>query len=361
MGKLRIGIIGTGLIARYHGSAINSCGITCEIAALCDIKPEKMKAFADDFNLGDIAMYEKYQDLIDSGKVDMISICTSNDAHKAITKYAAQKGFPVLCEKPLGLNEAEVVEMAEECEKNDVINLTGFTYRCIPAMVVIKKMIDDGDLGRIYHYKARFYADRLADPKHPIEWRHLEEKSGSGVLGDLASHTLDMALYLLSSQCKEIKSIYADSSILIPVRKDSDTGKDVQVTCDDTCNIIAKFDNGCDVVLENSRYSPFEMEIHISGEKGSLKYNLAKYSEFQLMLYHSPADYFKTFQTVPVAAPGTPLKPEPSDRMARQYKYFIECIQNKEQAHPTIKETIYIQHLLDKMKESYKNKKLLEL
>lgn len=358
---VKIGIIGTGLIARYHAEAIRTCASDCKIFAICDVDEEKMKKYAEDMEISDAAQYTDYRALIDAKNVDMVSICTSNDAHKEIAVYAAEHGMNLLCEKPLGLNADEVRKMSDACEKYGVINMTGFTYRCIPAMAMIKKLIDDGALGRIYHYRGRFYADRMASVSHPLEWRHLEEKAGSGVLGDLASHTLDMALYLLGGQCHRIKDVYADASIFVPFRKDLRTGEMVGVTSDDVCNVIAHFEDGTEVVLENSRYSPFEMEIHISGEKGSVKYNLSDYDEFRLMLYDSPADYFKTFRTVKVPEEKKNNRVVPTDRMARQYAYMAECVRCGREAHPTIGETIYIQELLDAMKMSYKKGKRLYL
>lgn len=358
---VKIGIIGTGLIARYHAEAIKNCMADCRIWAICDIDEKKMKKYAEDMELGNVQQYTSYKELIDSSGADMVSVCTSNDTHKEIAVYAAEKGMNLLCEKPLGLNSAEVEMMAAACEKNNVVNMTGFTYRRIPAMAMIKKMIDDGSLGRIYHYRGRFYADRMAPVDHPLEWRHLEEKAGSGVLGDLASHTLDMALYLLNHQCTEIKDVFADASIFVPYRKDETSGKMTKVTSDDVCNVIAHFEDGTEVILENSRYSPFEMEIHISGERGSIKYNLSNYDEFQLMLYESPADYFKTFKTVKVPPEKRNNKLMSSDRMARQYAYMTECVENHKMAQPTIGETIYIQKLLDAMKESYKKRETIYL
>ncbi len=360
MSTVRIGMIGTGNIALYHGAGIKKSMADCAITALCDIDQEKMQKYNAAFKL-DAKMFTDYKELIDSGLVDMVTIATDNATHKEITIYAAKKGLPVLCEKPLGLDAAEVKEMAQACEDAGILNLTGFTYRRIPAMIKIKELMQKGTLGRVYHYKARFYADRMAAVDSPLEWRHLEEKAGSGVLGDLSSHTLDMALYLLEDQAKEIKSVYSNAGIMVPQRKDPKTGEMVTVTTDDYCNIFATFEDGTDVVMENSRHAPFDMEIHISGEKGAVKYNLNRHDEFELMLYDSPADFFKKYKTVPVATPGTPIAPEPNDRMERQYKYFVECIQKKEEAHPTIRETVYIQEVLDAMKKSYKEKKPLEL
>ncbi len=361
MNCVRIGIIGTGLIARYHADAIKGCGKDGCVTALCDLEEAKMKAFATDMEYPDAKQFKDYQELITSGLVDMVAVCTSNNAHKEITIFAAEHGIHILCEKPLGLNAAEVKMMAKACEEASVINLTGFTYRRIPAMDVIKKMIEIGELGHIYHYKGRFYADRLASPLHPLEWRHLEEYAGSGVLGDLASHTLDMALYLLSSQCRRVVDVYGDASIIYPYRRDSKTGEEVKVTTEEVCNVIAHFDNGCEMLLENSRYSPFEMEIHISGEKGAVKYNLSRYGEFQLMLYDSPADYFRTYRTIPVETPIRDGRTQPADRMTRQYIYFVDCIGRNEAAHPAIGETCYIQELLDEMKRSFQEKKRLTL
>lgn len=361
MNKVKIGIIGTGLIARYHMQALMGCQEEYEITALCDIDKDKMEKYALDFGLKEAVQFTDYKEMLSSGTVELVSVCTSNEVHREITVYAAGKGIHVLCEKPLGLDAGEVREMARACGESGVINMTGFTYRHIPALTMIKTMLDNGELGPIRHYKGRFYADRMASPDHPLEWRHLEEYAGSGVLGDLASHTLDMALYLLEKQTGRIRDIYADASIFYPYRKDPKTGENVKVTTDDACNIIAHFEDGTEIILENSRYSPFEMEIHISGEKGSIKYNLSDYDQFELMLYDSPAGYFKTFQTVKVPVPISGLKPEPTDRMARQYKYIISCVNQKKQAHPTIGETIYIQEMLDVMKQSYKEQKKITL
>ena len=357
---VKIGIIGTGLIACYHATQIKNCGADCKITAVCDIDEEKMNRFVSDLELGDVKKYTDYRQLIEESGIDLASVCTSNDAHKEIAMAVANKKINLLCEKPLGLDAKEVSDMGKACDEAGIINMTGFTYRRIPAMAKIKKLIDDGTLGKIYHYRARFYADRLANPSHEIEWRHLEEKAGSGVLGDLASHTLDMALYLLDSQCKKLKDVYADGAIIIPERKDKD-GKLCKVTTDETCTVIGHFENGCEMVLENSRYSPFDVEIHISGEKGSIKYSLLDYDAYELQLYESPADYFHTYRRVEVEPENVNGKALPTDRMARQYLYLTQCIQKGEMAHPTITETIYIQELLDVMKKSYKEQKKLSL
>lgn len=361
MKKPRIGIIGTGLIAVSHAQGIMACGQDCEITALCDNEPGKAGQFAAVLKIPGAKLFEDYKELVDSGLCDMVSICTPNHMHKPIFLYAAQKGMAILCEKPIGLNKAEVEEMAKAAEQYGIVNLSGFTYRRIPAVLEMKKLIDKGMLGQIRHFRGRMYADRMAAVEHPLEWRHLEEKAGSGVLGDLASHALDMGMFLLGEQCGHIRKVFGEMSIRVPERKDPKTGQMVKVTCDDVCNIIGKFDSGCDVVIETSRHFPFDFEVVISGEKGVVRYSLTDYNNLTLMLYDSPADYFKQYRVIPVKTPGTPLAPEPGDRMARQYRYLIGCLAGGEEAHPTVGETREIAHLLDVIKLSAQKEEVMKV
>lgn len=357
----RIGIIGTGLIAVSHAQGILSCGKKCRVTALCDIESGKAAEFAARLGLENVELFEDYNQLIQSGLCDMISICTPNNVHRPVFLAAAQQGLAVLCEKPIGLNYSEVEEMAATAESCNIPNLSGFTYRHIPAVLEMKKLIDDGVLGKINHFRGRMYADRMAAPDHPLEWRHLEEKAGSGVLGDLASHVLDMGMFLLEQPCGHIHKLFGEMSIIVPQRKEPKTDVMVDVTCDDVCNIMAKFDSGCDIVIETSRHFPFDLEIVISGEKGMVCFNLGDYDNIRLMLYDSPADYFKTTRIVPVKKPGTPLAPEPTDRMARQYRYLIGCLQAGTEPHPTIRETLEIANLLDIIKESAQKEQVMNI
>ena len=358
---LRVGIIGTGLIAHSHAQGVKDNSASAKITAVCDINPKQIEKFLADTGLTDVKTYTDYREMIESEDLDLVSICTSNCTHKEIAVFAAEHKKNILCEKPVGLDSAEVSEIAEACRKNQVINLTGFTYRRIPAVAEIKKIIDQGLLGRIYHYRGRFYADRMAAPDHEIEWRHKENEAGSGTLGDLGSHLLDMGLYLLSGQCHKVTDVYADARIYIPERKNLDTGEMEKVTSDDCCDIIAHFEDGTEMNLETTRYAPFEVEFHITGEKGAIRYNLLKYDEFELMLYSSPANYFHTYRTVTVDSPVICGKKISTDRMSRQYAYLLNCIKNGEKAHPDIGETVYIQQLLDAMKQSYKEERKIFL
>lgn len=350
--KPRIGVVGTGLIAVSHVQGIRNSGRECIITALCDNEPGKADQFAAILKIEGAKTFTDYKELVDSGLCDTVSICTSNDMHKPILEYAVGKGLAVLCEKPIGMDEAEVADMAKTAGAAGVPNLAAFTYRHIPAINAIKKLVEDGTLGEIRHFRSRMFADRMAALDHPLEWRHLAERAGSGTLGDLASHCLDMGMYILGDTCGRINRVYSEMSIVVPQRRDPKTGEMVKVTNEDVCNMMGKYDSGADIIVETSRHFPFVFEVVVSGEKGVATFSLDDYDQIILMLYDSPADYFRTRRVVPIKVPGTPLAPEPGDRMARQYRYYLGCLNAGEMPHPTIGETLEIAHLLDVIKES---------
>ncbi len=358
--KVRIGVVGTGLIAYSHGTAIKQNGALCEVTALCDIVEGKAEGFRDKMDFDGAQVFTDFRTLMASGLCDMVSICTSNDVHRPALLCAAEHGLAVLCEKPVGLTEAEVTEMGAVADKAGVTNLAGFTYRHIPAILEIKKIIDSGQLGTIRHFSGRMYADRMANPQHPLEWRHLIEKAGSGVLGDLGSHVLDMAHFLLEGPCGKMTTVQSEMAIMVPARRDSQSGRDVAVTCDDVCNVWAHFESGAGVTVETSRHAPFDLQVFVSGDGGTVDYRMSQYDEYRLHLYQSPGDFFKTFKTVPVSV-GTPLAPEPTDRMARQYRYFLSAMLAGEPVHPTITESVGIAHLLDVIQASAKTRQVMEV
>ena len=111
--------------------------------------------------------------------------------------------------------------------------------------------------------------------------------------------------------------------------------------------MIVRYSNGTDIIIESTRHAPFEISFEISGFGGGIKYDFNKYNEFELLLYNSPADYFKQYRTVQVAPKGPEWNQEAADRWSRQYRYFFECITKGVQAHPSIKDSIEVHELMD--------------
>jgi predicted dehydrogenase len=134
--------------------------------------------------------------MIDDPTIDIVDICTPNDSHCEIALAAALAGKAILCEKPLARNVAEAERMWRAVKKARVVSMICHNYRRIPAIALAKQMIERGELGKIYHFRARYAQDWLVDPKFPLVWRLQSDKAGSGALGDIGSHIVDLARYL---------------------------------------------------------------------------------------------------------------------------------------------------------------------
>ena len=136
-----------------------------------------------------------WREIVNDPTIDIVDICTANDTHAEIAIAAARAGKAILCEKPLALNVKQAKAMADAVKKAGVVAMVCHNYRRIPAIALAKKMLEAGDLGRIYHYRARYAQDRLVDPNYPFGWRFQRQIAGSGANGDINSHIVDLGRY----------------------------------------------------------------------------------------------------------------------------------------------------------------------
>src|SRR5205807_512973 len=171
------------------------------LKAACARSADKIKAFAD--NWGYESTETDWRKLIERKDIDLIDICTPNNTHKEIALAAAKAGKMILCEKPLSMDTAEGVEMVKAVEQAKVPNMVWYNYRRVPAVTLAKKLIDEGKLGRIFHYRAKFLQDWTISADLPQGgtglWRLDVNAAGSGVTGDLLAHCIDTAVWLNGS------------------------------------------------------------------------------------------------------------------------------------------------------------------
>ena len=222
-------------------------------------------------------METDWRALIDRDDIDLIDIAAPNDVHHDIAIAAAQAGKMVMCEKPLGRSAAESAEMVAAVEKAGVPNMVWYNYRRIPAVSLAKKLIDDGQLGRIFHYRAKFLQDWTiaADLPQGGEglWRLDKSVAGSGVTGDLLAHCIDTAMWLNGG----INSVTAMTETFIKEREHTLTGKVEKVGIDDACAFLARFDNGSLATFESTRYARGHKALYtleINGEHASIFWDL---------------------------------------------------------------------------------------
>src|SRR5919109_3420936 len=246
MKQLNIGLVGYGFMGRTHSNAFRQAPRFFDLPykpvlkAVAARNEDRVKKFAANWG------YESYETdwrtLIDRKDIDVIDIASPNDTHREIAVAAARAGKMVMCEKPLGRNAAEAEAMVAAVESAGVPNTVWYNYRRVPAVTMIKQLIDEGKLGRIFHYRAKFLQDWTISKDLPQGgeglWRLDVAVAGSGVTGDLLAHCIDTALWLNGP----IDEVSAVTETFVKERKHNLTGKVEKVGIDDACAFLAKFD-----------------------------------------------------------------------------------------------------------------------
>ena len=279
--QLRIGLIGTGFMGRAHSNAYRTApnffdlGMEPVLQAVCARSDGSAAAFADKW--GFASAETDWRKVIDREDIDAVDICTPNDSHKEIALAAAAAGKIIMCEKPLARTAAEGQEMVDAIEQAGVANTVWYNYRRVPAVTLAKQLIDDGRLGRIYHYRAQFLQDWTIASDVPQggagTWRLDAAAAGSGVTGDLLAHCIDTAMWLNG----KIGKVSAMTETFVKERVHSDSGKVEPVGIDDACAFLCRFDNGSMGIFESTRYARGHKALYtfeINGENASIRWDL---------------------------------------------------------------------------------------
>lgn len=279
---LRIGIIGTGFMARAHSNAYNrisdffpDLAYQPTLQAVCSRSAARVEKFAKQWGFD--RWETDWKKLVKSDDIDAIDICTPNHLHADIAIAAAEHGKMILCEKPLARTVGEASPMVDAVEKYNVPNTVYYNYRRVPAVTLAKQIIDDGKLGRIFHFRANFLQDWTINPELPQGgeglWRLDSKSAGSGVTGDLLAHCIDTAMWLNGG----IKDVSAVTETFVKERVHQDTGQVEKVGIDDACIFHCHFDNGSLGVFEATRYARGQKALYtfeINGEHASIRWDL---------------------------------------------------------------------------------------
>jgi predicted dehydrogenase len=278
---LNVAVVGYGFMGRTHSNAFKQVSQFFNLEhkpvlkAVCGRNEANAKSFADQWG------YESYETdwrkLIERKDIDLIDIATPNDTHAEIAIAAAKAGKIVMCEKPLGRNPAEAEAMVAAVESAKVANMVWYNYRRVPAVTLAKQLIDEGKLGKIFHYRAKFLQDWTISKDLPQGgaglWRLDAAVAGSGVTGDLLAHCIDTAMWLNGS----ISSVTAMTETFIKERQHNLTGKVETVSIDDASAFLARFDNGSLATFEATRYARGHKALYtleINGEHASIFWDL---------------------------------------------------------------------------------------
>jgi myo-inositol 2-dehydrogenase/D-chiro-inositol 1-dehydrogenase len=281
MKTLNIGLVGYGFMGRTHSNAFLQAPRFFELPwkpalkAVAARNEARVKKFAE--NWGYESYVTDWRDLVNRKDIDVIDIASPNDTHHEIAIAAAKAGKMVMCEKPLGRNAKEALEMTEAVEKAGVPNTVWYNYRRVPAVTMIKQLLDEKKLGRIFHYRAKFLQDWTISSELPQGgeglWRLDVNVAGSGVTGDLLAHNIDTALWLNGP----MSEVTAMTETFIKERTHTLTGKVEPVGIDDASAFLARFANGSLAMFEATRYARGHKALYtleINGEHASAFWDL---------------------------------------------------------------------------------------
>lgn len=366
---LNIGIIGYGFMGRAHSNAYAKVNHFFDLPmrpvlkAACGRDEAKLKAFADRWGYESIET--DWRKLVERPDIDCVDICVPNNLHKEIALACAANKKMVLCEKPLAMNGAEGREMVEAVEKAGVPNMVWYNYRRVPAVTLAKQLIDEGKLGRIFHYRAKFLQDWTINPELPqggtALWRLDVAAAGSGVSGDLLAHCIDTALWLNG----DMTTVTAMTETFVKERKHNLTGKVEKVGIDDACIFFGRFANGSLANFESTRYARGHKALYtfeINGEHASIFWDLHDLHRLQYF-DHRDGGLTRGWRSIHVTdgehpymanwwVPGLQIGYEHS--FVHQVADFIKGVAQGKPAQPTFRDAQRTGLVLDAILESAK-------
>ena len=279
--NLNVGLVGCGFMGRTHSNAFLQAPRFFEVSykpvlkAVCARSRETAGQFAK--NWGYESVETDWRALIERSDIDLIDIASPNNTHAEIAIAAAKAGKMVLCEKPLGRTAAESKPMVEAVESAGVANMVWYNYRRVPAVVLLRHLLDEGRFGRVFHYRSQFLQDWTISEDLPqggaALWRLDASVAGSGVTGDLLAHNIDMALWLNGP----ITEVSAMTETFVKERKHNLTGKVEPVGIDDASLFLCRFENGSMASFEATRYArghKADFTFEINGERASAAWDL---------------------------------------------------------------------------------------
>jgi len=366
MKTLNVGMIGYGFMGRAHSNAYKQVGQffpsnhRVVLKAACARDAAKAQAFATQWGYESIET--DWRKLIARPDIDVVDICTPNHLHKEIAMAAAQAGKMILCEKPLAMNVAEGEEMVAAVEKAGVANMVWYNYRRIPAVTLAKRLIEEGRLGRIFHYRAKFLQDWTIKADLPQGgqglWRLDVAAAGSGVSGDLLAHCIDTALWLNGS----IREVSCLTETFVKERLHNLTGKVEKVGIDDACLFIGRFANGSLANFESTRYARGHKALYtfeINGEDMSIGWDLHDLHRLQTFDYRDEGK-IRGWKSIHVTdnspdhpymanwwVPGLAIGYDSS--FTHQVADFIQGLESGKPQGPTFRDALETQKVLDAM------------
>lgn len=373
---MRVAMIGHGFMGAAHSQGWRTAPrffdlpVRPEMHLLVGRDAEKTDAAAEQW--GWSATATDWRAAVERDDVDVVDIVTPGDTHAEIALAALRAGKHVICEKPLANSVSEAEEMtraAEEAAGRGILSMVGFTYRRVPAAVFARQLVADGRLGEIRQIRAEYLQDWLSDAEAPLTWRLQKDRAGSGSLGDIGAHAIDMVEYVtginLSSVSGILETIVAERPLLGEGVGLSGTASTERgpVTVDDVALFHGRFENGALGSFEATRFrtgrkNAFRFEI--SGSLGALSFDMERMNELEFYDATSP-ELEQGFRRILVTEAGHPYTGNwwPTGHMlgyehgfSHQVVDFVQAVADGTQPRPSFADALHVQRVLDAVERS---------
>lgn len=366
----KIGMLGYKFMGKAHTNALTDLSLffpeapEAELEVIGGRTEESVAQAKDQFGFNRYTT--DWEEMVEDDEVDVFVNLGPNYIHPEPSIRALEEGKHVLCEKPLAVELEDAERMVEVAEDEKGMTACGFNYRYVPAIEMAKNLIEDGFLGEIYQFRGLYLQDWLLDPEAPWSWRNDEELAGSGALGDLGAHSIDLAHYLVG----DINSVSGQMKTFVDERPVPGEDETRPVTVDDAYTMQAEFDNGAMGLFEASRFSgghKNDNKIEIHGSDGSIRFSLERLNELEL---YDPEEDQQGFKNILVTNPDHPYIDAwwpPGHIIGWEHTFihewcsFLSAIDEAEEYHPSFQDGLKAQKVLDAVERSAESKEWVKV
>jgi predicted dehydrogenase len=376
MKKINIGLVGYGFMGRTHSNAFAQVNHFFDVPyrpvlkTVCARNSARAEAFAAKW--GYESVVTDWRKLVESPEIDLIDIASPNDTHAEIAIAAAKAGKMIMCEKPLGRNATEGAAMADAVEAANVANSVWYNYRRVPAVTLAKQIMDEGRLGRIFHYRAKFLQDWTISSDLPQGgeglWRLDADVAGSGVTGDLLAHCIDTAMWLNGG----IAEVSGMTETFVKSRKHNLSGKVEPVRIDDASAFLARFQNGSLATFEATRYARGHKALYtfeINGERASIFWDLHDLHRLQYF-DHKDEGITRGWKSIHITDSDHPYMKNwwvPGLQIGYEHTFihqaadFLAALGEGKNASPTFREALQTDFVTDAVLQSAANRSWVQV
>jgi predicted dehydrogenase len=375
-GELRVGMVGYAFMGAAHSQAWRTVNrafdlpLRARMAAVCGRDEDKVRSAAA--RLGWERTYTDWRELVAADDIDVVDICTPGDSHCEITLAALAAGKHVMCEKPLAntVEEARaMVAAAETARASGVRSMCGFNYRRVPAVTYLRQLIAAGRLGTVRHVRAVYLQDWIVDPQFPLVWRLQKDKAGSGALGDIGAHIVDLTQYVTGQAITGVSALtetfvrerpLPSSASGLSAESSSETGT---VTVDDAALFLARLSGGAVATYEATRFATGRkngLRVEINGSLGSAVFDLERLNELELYDAAAPVGV-QGFTRILVTEADHPYMAAwwpPGHIIGYEHSFthemrdFIEAVAVGKDPEPSFVDALQVQQVLDAVERS---------